>query len=180
VNLAGRKLARIVFVADTHGHVDPRIVEVAGTCDAVFHAGDIGAAAVLDDLAAACGLVVAVRGNNDVAGKWPVGDRQRLETLPHAVRAELPGGTVAMEHGHRIHDTRHYHRHLRRRHSDARAVIYGHTHIRCLDLDDGPWVINPGAAGRTRTKGGPSCVILVAAGDRWSLREVRFPVEAAA
>jgi hypothetical protein len=83
-----------------------------------------------------------------------------------------------MEHGHRIWDTRNYHRRLRDRHSNAKAIIYGHTHIRVIDQSESPWVLNPGAAGRERTKGGPSCLIIDTAGADWSIREYCFRLAA--
>jgi predicted phosphodiesterase len=41
-----------------------------------------------------------------------------------------------------------------------------------------PWVINPGAAGQTRTNGGPSCLILEVSGEKleqWQITPYRFP-----
>lgn len=37
-----------------------------------------------------------------------------------------------------------------------------------------PWVLNPGAAGRSRTFGGPSCLLLAAASDGWEVTLHRF------
>jgi hypothetical protein len=45
------------------------------------------------------------------------------------------------------------------------------------DLETSPWVINPGAAGRIRTRGGPSCLILETSHSEWQVTEQRFSEE---
>ncbi|MDH5767229.1 MAG: metallophosphatase family protein, partial [Gammaproteobacteria bacterium] len=62
-------------------------------------------------------------------------------------------------------------------HSHARAIVYGHTHSMVVDKNESPWVINPGAAGQTRTRGGPSCLVLTANEKEWDIQMIRFPVE---
>jgi hypothetical protein len=42
------------------------------------------------------------------------------------------------------------------------------------DRDALPWLLNPGAGGRARTGGGPSCLLLDTGGD-WQITELRFP-----
>ena len=64
---------------------------------------------------------------------------------------------------------------LREAHADSRVVVYGHTHAMTQDRSSQPWVINPGAAGNERTKGGPSCLILTAhEKQEWEIEEFRF------
>jgi putative phosphoesterase len=163
----------VLLLADTHGAVDPRIAALAHACDAVVHAGDIGDAAVLTALGPAY-RVLAVRGNNDTPAKWPAKERRRLARLPVQARLELPGGTLVVVHGDRVTPAGRRHEKLRRLHPDARAVVYGHTHRVVCDRRALPWVLNPGAAGRTRTFGGPSCLILEATVGEWRLRLHRF------
>ena len=91
-----RHQLRIVLLSDTHGFLDPRIQEEVSRSHFAVHAGDIGSEAVLSALRPARG-VVAVRGNNDVAEKWPAADRERLEALPWESRLELPGGDVVVK-----------------------------------------------------------------------------------
>ena len=164
---------RLLLLADTHGVVDPRIAALAAECDAVVHAGDIGNAGVLRRLAGG-GDVVAVRGNNDTTSKWPASEAAHLARLDEEVRLELPGGALIVVHGDRVLPAARRHAKLRERYPDARAVVYGHTHRAVCDRGATPWVLNPGAAGRTRTFGGPSCLILEAAGRRWNVRLRRF------
>ena len=167
---------RVAIVSDTHGHLDPRIVKVVERCRAVVHAGDVGSGAVLDALARSDRQVTAVRGNNDVASKWDPDEHRRLEQLPWEAALSLPGGRLAVIHGHQIERVERRHGWLRERYPEARVVVYGHTHRRCIDRRARPWVVNPGAAGRDRTFGGPSLVVIdVDAGAaRWRLRTVRF------
>nr|MCS5557143.1 metallophosphatase family protein [Arenicellales bacterium] len=122
-----------------------------------------------------CGNVLAVAGNNDVPKKWPADEHRALSKLPKSLQIDLPGGVLAVEHGHQIWDTTNYHSRLRRKYPDTQAIAYGHTHIRRIDTTIHPWVMNPGAAGRVRTKGGASCLVLTAKATRWSVREFVVP-----
>ena len=162
---------KVLLLGDTHGWVDDSIVELAAGMELVVHTGDIGSASVLAALKSRCGNVLAVAGNNDVPKKWSVDEHHVLSGLPESLQIELPGGVLAIEHGHRIWDSANYHSRLRNKYPDARAIAYGHSHIRRIDTTNQPWVMNPGAAGRVRTKGGASCLVLTVKPDRWSVRE---------
>jgi hypothetical protein len=165
---------RIGILSDTHGVLDPRILEGLTGCAVILHAGDVGSSAVLRALRQASPRVLAVSGNNDVASKWE-GSRGELEALPSEVVLEAPGGTVVVVHGHRVLPARDRHARLRALHPAARAIVYGHSHRRVLDLEETPWVINPGAAGKARTFGGPSACILTARPRRWRVEALRRP-----
>lgn len=164
---------RVGLLADTHGVLDPRVAAEIEACDIAVHAGDVGKAAVLDALRPRRGEVVVVYGNNDMPSRWPRADRKRLAALPESAGIVLPGGTLSVVHGDRW-PARRRHARLRREFPGARAVVYGHSHRLTLDKDERPWVLNPGAAGRSRTYGGPSCLILTARPDRWSVRIRQF------
>jgi hypothetical protein len=170
---------KVALLSDTHGSIDHRIVEVIAGSDWVVHAGDIGGAAVLHQLAQLAGQVIAVRGNNDVPSRWPVQDHDILCALPWERRIELPGGDLVVLHGHTLNPASNRHPRLRERYPLARAVVYGHSHRLVEDLSAVPWILNPGAAGRSRTYGGPSCLLLHIKGDQWSLQHHRFATEGA-
>lgn len=167
-------IVRIALVSDTHGFVDPRVIERASECDAVVHAGDIGGHEVLKALYPRRQRVLAIRGNNDTPSKWPVPQRSVLRQLPREIELCLPGGTLVAVHGDQVMPASTRHRRLRRQYASARVVVYGHTHRMLYDRVTTPWIINPGAAGRVRTFGGPSCAILEASEQRWRVRMVRF------
>lgn len=161
-------------VSDTHGHLDHRVAAVIAECDIAVHAGDVGAAAVLQGLRPRSGKVVVVAGNNDIHDKWPSQDHALLHSLPQSARIELPGGTLVIVHGDRVTPAGRRHARLRELFPEARAVVYGHSHRLCEDLNATPWVLNPGAAGRTRTYGGPTCMVVHASSLCWEVRAVRF------
>jgi uncharacterized protein len=173
-------VVRLAILSDTHGVVDGRILALIASCDLAVHGGDIGSGEVLDAIGlrlnAQAAALHAVRGNNDVPGKWPESHRPRLQALPERLEIDLPGGRLAVIHGHQI-QARGRHDRLRRLFPDARAIVYGHSHRLVTDRLADPWVINPGAAGRSRTFGGPSCVVLTATALGWHLESHRFPLQ---
>lgn len=172
-------MVRVAILADTHGHLDPRIAALVAGCDLAVHGGDIGSADVLAALQPCSGRVHAVTGNNDVAAKWPPDEHGLLARIPPVARVSLPGGDLVIVHGHRL-PANDRHRRLRALYPDARAIVYGHSHRLIADRDAEPWVLNPGAAGRARTYGGPSCLVLGAAATRWVVAIHRFQVLPAA
>lgn len=163
----------MALLADTHGQVDARVLAVVADCDIAVHGGDIGALAVLSNLQPKLGQVYAVRGNNDDGRDWPLEERALLERIPARARVALPGGVLVVEHSHRMAAAGRHER-LRRRYPEARAILYGHSHRLTVDRDRLPWVLNPGAAGRARTDGGPSCLVLTASPGQWEVEEHRF------
>jgi putative phosphoesterase len=148
-------MVRVAILADTHGHLDPRVEELVADCDLAVHGGDIGNAAVLARLQPRQARIIAVVGNNDLPRKWPEEDGHLLELLPEQVELSLPGGCLTAIHGHQFAARNRHHRLV-------------------ADRESEPWVLNPGAAGRARTYGGPSCMILLASERRWDLRIERF------
>jgi putative phosphoesterase len=137
------------------------------------HAGDIFNAQVLQQLKPRKKLV-AVAGNNDYPAFWHEEEVHVVSALPHNDTLELPGGLLVVEHGHRLGNHPEHHQ-FRSDHTEARLIVYGHTHHRVIDQDADPWVVNPGASGRVRTHGGPSCLVLHASIDEWKIDAVLFP-----
>lgn len=164
---------RVALLADTHGYLDARIAAVVRGCDIAAHGGDIGSADVLAQLQPRQGRVYAVLGNNDLASKWPAGQQELLADIPWEAHVALPGGDLVLVHGHRLTAVRRHPR-LRARYPHARAVCYGHSHRLVEDRDEQPWLLNPGAAGRARTYGGPSCMVLIASEIHWEIEQHRF------
>jgi putative phosphoesterase len=164
----------VAIISDTHGVLDSRIAEVIRGADIAIHAGDIGDAGVLSAMQPKTGHIVAIVGNNDQAQSWPGDQQECYQSLPEIAELDLPGGSITIEHGHR-HDRRSpSHQSLRDAHPDSKLVVYGHTHHQAIDRESMPWVVNPGAAGNTRTHGGPCCLLLTASEQDWDIKTIRF------
>lgn len=170
-------VAKVAIVSDTHTHLDGRIAELIRDCDYAIHAGDIGCHAVLEQMQPRTDRI-AVAGNNDTVTAWHESEAEVVAGLPHIAELQLPGGKIAIEHGHRHGHQRPSHDALRQAHPGARVVVYGHTHKMVCDTSEERWVINPGAAGLTRNHGGPSCLILTATDQEWQVETIRFADEA--
>ena len=166
---------RVALVSDTHGYICPQVLSVVGSYDMVVHAGDICGGHILKALHEHNGKVIAVAGNNDLPALWPDEEQDAVNALPRTAELELPGGVLAVEHGHEHGWASPDHEKLRAAHPEARMIVYGHTHHRVFDQSASPWVVNPGAAGETRTNGGPSCFVLEASQNSWGIPGVRFP-----
>ena len=170
--------ATVGILSDSHGHLHPEIKETVNRCDYIIHAGDIFNAGVLEQLQPEKALI-AVAGNNDFPAMWKKEEAAIVSALPDTDSLNVPGGTIAIEHGHRLgnhpdHDD------LRQTYPDARLIVYGHTHHRVFDREKQPWVINPGASGKTRTHGGPSCMVLTASENDWTIGTFVFAESVAA
>lgn len=165
---------KVALLSDTHGMINHCVAKVIDGSDWVVHAGDIGNASILHQLAQLGDQVVAVRGNNDTPANWPEQDHDILAALPAERRLVLPGGVLLVVHGHRLTPASLRHQRMRQRYTDVRAVVYGHSHRLCEDTFAEPWILNPGAAGRSRTYGGPSCQLLWINGTQWHVESHRF------
>jgi putative phosphoesterase len=172
--MGGHARVHVAIISDTHAKLDPRVADAVAGHDCVVHAGDVGGAGVLEALRPKRSIVVAVRGNNDVASKWSASEHRALDSLPSAAMLHLPGGIIAVVHGHLAGRPGARHERLREFFPEARIVVFGHSHRRCVDRGERPWVVNPGAAGRARAYGGPGLLSLTATAGRWSLRSMVF------
>ena len=165
---------RLLLLSDTHGQVHPQILALASEVDMIVHAGDIGHPDVLTALLSTGQVVHVVRGNNDVDSKWPADGHAMLDALDDQLAIELPGGVLVVEHGDRVNPAARRHERLRSHHPQARLIVYGHSHRQVIDDAVTPWVVNPGAAGRSRTYCGAGCLVLTASTQRWELEPFRF------
>jgi putative phosphoesterase len=134
---------RVGLVADTHGLVRPEIFSALAGVDLILHAGDVGGAAVLDELRGIA-PVYAVYGNTD-----PPGD----PNLRASVGIELEGRTIHVSHGHEVGSPTP--EKLLNRYS-ADVLIFGHTHKPLIERAGPRLVVNPGAAGPRRFSLKPS------------------------
>lgn len=127
----------VVVLADTHIPRRARALPEALTphlekADLILHAGDLLQLSVLDELSVHA-PVRAVMGNVDLP---------EVE-LPDALEFDFGGARIAMIHDSGRKEGRR--RRLRRRFPEARAIIFGHSHVPFLEDEDGLLLLNPGS-----------------------------------
>lgn len=130
----------IGLVSDTHGWLDPELVEIFEDyeADLIIHAGDIGEESIIDRLEEVA-PVRAVYGNIDG------GD---LRYYPEEELVEVGDRTIAVRHiaGSPNRPKRRALELIRETEPDV--FVCGHSHIPVVDRVEETLWINPGAAGR--------------------------------
>ncbi len=172
-----RDRTRVLILSDTHGKIDGNIAAFSKDVDYVLHCGDIGDAHVLSALQPR-NRVHVITGNNDTPARAATQDLPLLSSLSETCLLDLPGGQLLAIHGHRQVPARKRHQALRRLFPEVKCIAYGHSHRMLVEVSQRPWVVNPGAAGRDRTHGGPSCLLLDASAENWYFSSHRFPLRA--
>ncbi len=119
----------IGIIADTHGHVDPRLDAAFDGVDAIVLAGDVGGETVLAALRAMAPLH-AVYGNND----------EKLGGLGLPFRLDFSLGGVRF---HLVHQRPHA-----TPPDGTDVVVFGHSHQTLIEQRSDMLYVNPGAAGR--------------------------------
>ena len=133
-------MMKIGIISDTHGHWDSSIERFFAPCQEIWHAGDIGALALADQIAGFRPLR-AVYGNID--------DATTRREYPEELFFEVEGATVYIRHigGH----PGHYAPGVAQRLKALRPTLFvcGHSHILRVINDHarGVLYINPGAYG---------------------------------
>jgi uncharacterized protein len=117
------------LVSDTHGYLDPRLIEAFAQVEVILHAGDVGSLEVLEGLSQLA-PVHAVHGNNDL----PLGGLG----LPETIDTELDGLPI-----HVVHELP-----RARPREQTRLVMFGHSHRPLVEQRAEVVYVNPGAAGR--------------------------------
>ncbi|BAH39478.1 MAG TPA: metallophosphoesterase [Gemmatimonas aurantiaca] len=128
----------IGLISDTHGLVRPEVFQALQGVSQIFHAGDVGPADVLTELATIA-PVRAVWGNTDAPGRHDL--VERIEEVIDGVR-------IVVTHGHEVGSTTPPR--LVSAYPTAQVIVYGHTHRQLITKAARRIVINPGAAGPRR------------------------------
>ena len=135
------KRATIIgLISDTHGLVRPEVFEALQGVSQILHAGDVGPADVLAELATIA-PVRAVYGNTDAPGRPDL--VERIEDVIDGVR-------IVVTHGHELGSPTPPK--LVSAHPTADVIVYGHTHQQLVTKAARRLVVNPGAAGPQRFK----------------------------
>jgi uncharacterized protein len=129
----------IAVIADTHLSQGQQLpagcIQYLRNCDLVVHAGDISCDSVLSGIELIGPSVVAVSGNQD--------SYELRQKLPTEATIDSEGARIGV-----VHDAgpkRGRISRLRRRFSDADAVVFGHSHIPLCDAEEGFQIFNPGS-----------------------------------
>jgi uncharacterized protein len=125
---------RIGLISDTHGLLRPEALQALAGVEHIIHAGDIGAAEVIETLRNIA-PVDAVRGNND-KGAW-------AKEFPPWLALEFGGLGI-----HVLHDVNELD--VDPAAAGFRVVIAGHSHKPLVVERDGVLFVNPGSAGPRR------------------------------
>ena len=131
---------KIGLISDTHGLVRPEVFEALQGVSQILHAGDVGQADVLAELATIA-PVRAVYGNTDAPGRPDL--VERIEDVIDGVR-------IVVTHGHELGSPTPPK--LVGAHPTADVIVYGHTHQQLVTKAARRLVVNPGAAGPQRFK----------------------------
>ncbi len=126
----------IGVISDTHGLLRPEAVEALRGVKHIIHAGDLGEAGILDQLAGIA-PVTAVRGNID-KDAW-------ARRLPETEVLEIGGISIYVLHDLGTLD-------LKPEAAGIGVVISGHSHIPKQETRGGVLYFNPGSAGPRRFK----------------------------
>jgi putative phosphoesterase len=142
---------RIGVISDTH--IPSRVKRVPDAAlrhfedvELILHAGDLSTLAVLDQLAAFA-PVVAVQGN--------VESDEVIAALP--IKREVVVGGCAIGLVHILGERTRYPRTARLEFTDARVVVFGHSHIPHVQEAPGLLLLNPGSATDRRRQ--PTCSV---------------------
>lgn len=125
---------RIGLISDTHGLLRPEALQALAGVEHIIHAGDIGAAEIIESLRNIA-PVDAVRGNND-KGPW-------ANEFPPRLALEFGGVGI-----HVLHDVKELD--VDPVAAGFRVVIAGHSHKPRVTERDGVLFVNPGSAGQRR------------------------------
>lgn len=143
---------KILIVSDTHGREKNlmKVLEKVGQIDHLIHLGDVeGSEELICTMTEA--PVTMVAGNNDFYSDLP---REEILTLGD-YRALLTHGHyyyVGMGHERLREEARN---------KKVDIVMYGHTHMPCIDQSEGLTILNPGSLSLPRQEGRePSYIVM--------------------
>jgi putative phosphoesterase len=150
---------RIGLISDTHGLLRAQVFEVFEGVDHVLHAGDVGPADILDELAAIA-PVTAVWGNVD---GWDVRNR-----TSEVAEIELGGVNIVVVHGMQMGSPTP--ERVAAAYPHAGLAVFGHSHKPVIRQVGSTLAVNPGSAGRQRFRDPVSCAIAEIADGRVTAR----------
>lgn len=147
------------IISDTHGLLQPAVIEAFKDTDLIIHAGDVGEYEIIEDLQAIA-PVKAVKGNMDM-DVW-------AQKLPEKKLIKL--GSVLL---YVIHDV--YKIDVKPSKAKISAVIHGHTHkASSIEDHNGVIFLNPGSASHPRFNNLASVALLHIKGKSLTTQFIEF------
>ena len=129
---------KIGVLSDTHGYLDPKVLELFAGVSHILHAGDIGNDSIVFELQAIA-PVTAVLGNTDSSPNFRLAEvvalAQRKFLVHHIVNPHALKENLQLQ--------------IARERPDA--VVFGHTHRVFCETIDGVLYLNPGYAGKPKS-----------------------------
>jgi hypothetical protein len=128
---------KIGVISDTHGFLDPKVLELFAGVQHILHAGDIGFASIILELEEIA-PVTAVLGNTDLG--LPFKETETIELaarkflVHHIVNPHAPSDKLKAR--------------IARERPDA--IIFGHTHKRFCETIGRILFFNPGYSGKPK------------------------------
>ena len=150
-------LMKVLLISDTHGWLDPTVLERFHDVKLILHAGDVGSQDVLDQLNTIA-PTHAVRGNMD----WgDVADALSMDTSVDANGTRIAifhiGGTPKKPKPGALDVIKKH---------NADILLIGHSHIPLIERKNNVLWVNPGAAGRQGFHNERTCMLLTLAEER--------------
>lgn len=143
---------RIGVISDTHSNTNAidRAVEMAGEIDLWLHAGDL----IRD--AEYLKMIYGVKLIN-VAGNCDWGN----ETAPEEEFIVLPQHKIFLTHGH-LYGVKRSLKNIIQvgKKNSADIIIFGHTHVACIEKEEGITILNPGSLSYPRDGKGQSFMVV--------------------
>lgn len=143
---------KILIVSDTHGREEnlKKVLKKIGPIDHLIHLGDVeGGEEYICALAQV--PVTMVAGNNDY-----------YSDLPGEMIVSIGKYKALLTHGHYYYVGRGHERLKEEAYNrGVDIVMYGHTHMPCIDQEDGVTILNPGSLSLPRQEGRrPSYIVM--------------------
>jgi len=143
---------KIGLISDTHGYLNPRVIEIFSDVEVILHAGDVGNTDVLQAL---CSIapVEAVYGNVD--------DRNLRSILPPQLSIDIEAIPIFIVHDIGTHSFFLKSNLFKRIEPKPAMVIYGHTHVPSWLEHEGILFVNPGSASKPQKPQKPTVMKMV-------------------
>lgn len=146
------KSARALILSDSHGDLKSiqKALDFFGDVEYVFHLGDYASdASYIAEHSRA--IVRSVRGNCDFIAEDPYFDEE-----------VICGNRIILTHGHKLNAKysieRLYYYALEH---EAKAILFGHTHVAMTQFVDGIWLVNPGSVSDPRAGERSAALLLI-------------------